>query len=234
LAVLVVDRRGVASAISKKQRARPSAKMPDGSTIEVLMGKKDPRVDAYIAKSADFARPILSHLRAIVHKACPEVEETMKWSMPHFDYKGIMCGMSAFKAHCAFGFWKASLVLEEGAQRDAMGHFGRITSRRDLPPDRTLIAYVKKAADLNDRGVTVARKPAAPKKPVRVPPDLAAALKRSAAARQRFDAFSPSHKREYVEWIVEAKTDATRKKRVTTALEWIAEGKGRNWKYLPK
>ena len=195
------------------------------------MGKTDPRVDAYIAKSADFAKPILLHLRKLVHAACPEVEETIKWSFPHFDYKGMMCSMASFKGHCAFGFWKSSLVIGGDAERNAMGHFGRITSLDDLPPDKTLIAYVKKAAALNAGGVKVEKKPAAPKRPPTVPADLAAALKTNAAARKTFDAFSPSHKREYVEWITEAKTDATRAKRLQTTLGWLTEGKARNWKY---
>ena len=197
------------------------------------MGKTDPRIDQYIAKSADFAKPILMHLRKVVHAACPDVEETMKWSAPHFDYKGMMCGMSAFKSHCAFGFWKGSLVLDGPGLRDAMGHFGRITSVRDLPSDRVLTGYIKKAAKLNDAGVKVARKPPQPNKPLRVPADFAGALKKP-AARKAFDAFSPSHRREYVEWITEAKTDATRQKRMATAVEWLAEGKSRNWKYEPK
>ena len=198
------------------------------------MGKEDPRVDAYIAKSAAFAKPILRHLRKVVHAACPDVEETMKWSAPHFDYKGeMMCGMAAFKAHCAFGFWKSSLVLDGPAATDAMGQFGRITSVRDLPSDRTIAGYVKKAAKLNDEGIKVARKPATTKKPLRIPAAFTSALKKKPAARKAFDAFSPSHRREYVEWITEAKSDATRQKRMATAVEWLAEGKSRNWKYEP-
>jgi uncharacterized protein YdeI (YjbR/CyaY-like superfamily) len=195
------------------------------------MGKPDPRVDAYIAKSADFAKPILLHLRKLVHTACPEVEETIKWSFPHFDYKGMMCSMASFKGHCAFGFWKSSLVLDGDADRNAMGHFGRITSLDDLPPDKTLVAYVKKAAALNAGGVKIEKKRAAPRKPPKVPADLAAALRTNAAARKTFDAFSPSHRREYIEWITEAKTDTTRAKRLQTTLGWLAEGKARNWKY---
>ena len=198
------------------------------------MPKTDPRVDQYIAKSADFAKPILLHLRKIVHTACPDVEETMKWSFPHFDYRGeMMCAMAAFKEHCSFGFWKASLVLDETTE-DAMGHFGKIRSLKDLPSARELTAYVKKAAKLNDEGIKVARKPAAPKKALPVPPIFAAALKKSPAARKTFDGFSPSHRRDYLEWITEAKTDATRQKRVATAVEWLAEGKTRNWKYERK
>lgn len=131
------------------------------------MGTNDPRVDAYIAKSAEFARPILEHLRALVHKACPDVQETMKWSFPHFDYKGIVCSMASFKHHCAFGFWKASLMKDPHkilSSDEAMGHLGKITSLNDLPSDRVMIAYIKEAAALNEAGVKVSRpKPAAKK-----------------------------------------------------------------------
>jgi uncharacterized protein YdeI (YjbR/CyaY-like superfamily) len=198
------------------------------------VGKRDPRVDQYIAKSAGFAKPILTHIRKVVHEACPDVEETMKWSMPHFDYKGMMCGMAAFKEHCAFGFWKASLVLGDPGAGDGMGSFGRVTSIKDLPSVRQLTAYVKKAAQLNDDGVKVARGKSAPKKPITMPPVFAAALKMNKAAHKAFAAFSPSHQREYLEWITEAKTDATRTKRMATAVAWLAEGKSRNWKYEPK
>lgn len=195
------------------------------------MGQKDPRIDAYIEKSADFARPILKHLRKVVHAACPEVEETMKWSFPHFDYKGeMMCSMASFKGHCAFGFWKASLVLGDKATDGAMGHLGRITSLDDLPPERTLASYVKKAAKLNDQGVKVARAPRRARPDVALPGDLARALKKKKALTT-FEAFPPSHRREYVEWIVEAKGEDTRKRRLESAVQWIAEGKPRNWKY---
>ena len=198
------------------------------------MGKKDPRVDAYIEKSADFAKPILKQLRATVHETCPDCEETLKWSMPHFEYKGLMCGMAAFKNHATFGFWKGSLVLPDvgtAVAKDGMGHLGKLASVDDLPPKKTLTGYIKKAMALNDEGVQPARKPKAAPKPVKVPADLSAALKKNKKAKTTFDAFPPSHKREYVEWITEAKTDATRTRRLTTAVEWIANGKGRNWKY---
>lgn len=196
------------------------------------MGTRDARVDAYIEKSADFARPILTHLRTLVHAACPEVEETMKWSFPHFDYKGeMMCSMASFKAHCAFGFWKASLVLGDKATDGAMGHLGRITSLDDLPSDRTLTSYVKKAAKLNDEGVKAVRAPRRPQAELEIPEDLTKALKKNRKALTTFEAFPPSHKREYVEWIVEAKGADTRKRRLESAVEWIAEGKARNWKY---
>jgi uncharacterized protein YdeI (YjbR/CyaY-like superfamily) len=194
------------------------------------MGKKDPRVDAYIAKSADFAKPILRHLREIVHKGCPEVEETMKWSFPHFMYRGMLCSMAAFKGHCAFGFWKGKLIVP--ANPEAMGSFGRITKLSDLPRDSVLIGYVGEAARLNETGEKIERKPPQRKKALATPPDLAAAMKKNAKARATFEGFSPSHRREYVEWITQAKTEETRKKRLDAAVEWMSEGKPRNWKYM--
>ena len=195
------------------------------------MGKKDPRVDAYIEKSADFAQPILKHLRKVVHAGCPGVEETIKWSVPHFDYNGdMMCSMAAFKAHCAFGFRNPNLVLGEKASEGAMGHLGRITSLKDLPPEKTLVSSVKKAAKLNDEGVKE-KWDRRPRGAFDIPDDLTKALKKNKKAQTTFEAFPPSHKREYVEWIVEAKGEDTRKRRLETAVEWIAEGKPRNWKY---
>src|ERR1044071_9454020 len=195
------------------------------------MPANDPRVDAYIAKSADFAKPILHHLRRLVHAACPGVEETIKWSFPHFDYKGMLCSMAAFKQHCTFGFWKATLILgkarsEGDVAADAMGQFGRIISLSDLPGDQILIGYIKKAAALNDAGIKL---PALPRPKVRkdlvVPADLAVALKRNKQARTTFENFSYSHKKEYVEWITEARRPETRKQRLETAIQWMAEGK---------
>lgn len=195
------------------------------------MPATDPRVDAYIAKSAEFAQPILEHLRAVVHAACPEVEETMKWSFPHFMYKGMMCSMASFKAHCALNFWKAELLMDD-INREAMGHFGRITSVKDLPSKKVLSAYIKQAMQLNDDGVAApARaKPATPR-PLVIPEDLNAALDAAPAARKHFDSFTPGKQREYADWLTEAKTKATRARRREQAVEWIAEGKARNWKY---
>ena len=199
------------------------------------MGKKDPRVDAYIAKSADFAKPILTEIRAVVHDACPNVEETMKWSFPHFDYKGMMCSMAAFKEHCAFGFWKASLILGgNGRSDEAMGQFGRIMALSDLPSKKLMRGYIQKAMALNDSGTTIKRQPKEPKKAIPVPADFMAAVKKNNRALVSFEAFSPSHRREYLEWITEAKTDDTRKRRIAQAIEWLAQGKSRHWKYEPK
>ena len=202
--------------------------------------KKDSRFDAYIAKAAPFSRPILKHLRKVVHAACPGVTETIKWGHPSFDYKGPMAGMAAFKEHCTFGFWKHGLVakkLGKLPQREgtAWGTFGRITSVKDLPAETSLIRFVKIAAELNDQGVKVTRK-VTPKseRSVEVPEDLTAALIGNQKALASFDTFSYSKKKDYVEWLNEAKTDATRKKRLETAVDWIAQGKGRNWKYERK
>lgn len=194
------------------------------------MGKRDPRVDAYIEKSAEFARPILNRLREVVHSACPEVQEKMKWSMPHFDYQGPICGMAAFKEHCAFGFWKGSLVVEK-ASDEAMGQLGRIASLRDVPSKKTLTAWIRKAMKLNEEGVKAPRAPRPKKAEAEMPEDLRKALAKNAKARAAFEGFSPSHRREYVEWIEEAKRAETRARRLGTAIEWMAEGKSRNWKY---
>ena len=199
------------------------------------MGKQDPRVDAYIAKSADFAKPILVRIREVVHEACPDVEETLKWSMPAFMYHGILCGMAAFKEHAAFNLWKERLIVDSESDREAMGQFGRLTKVSDLPSKKVLTGYLRKAMALNEAGEKAPkiRKPGLPRKaiPSDPPPDLAAALKTNAKARATFDGFSPSHKREYVEWIVEAKREETRQRRVLQAIEMLAEGKTRHWKY---
>lgn len=199
------------------------------------MGSRDPRIDAYIAKSADFARPILTQLRETVHAACPDVQETMKWSMPHFDYKGIMCGMASFKQHATFGFWKASLIDGLGPNSadggDSMGNLGRLASVDDLPARKVLTGYIRQAMRLNDEGITVAKPKKTPKPEAKVPAELAAALKKNRKAAATFESFPPSHRRDYVEWIADAKRDETRAKRVAQAVEWMAEGKSRNWKY---
>lgn len=196
------------------------------------MGKRDPRVDAYIEKSPDFARPILNSLRDVVHSACPDVEETMKWNTPTFTYHGMLCGMAAFKQHCMFGFWKGSLFLpKSGGPGRTMRNYGRVTKRSDLPSDKVLAGYVKKAMKLNEEGVTAPRRSRAEPRTVVVPEILQTALKKNSKARKTFDSFSPSHKREYAEWITQAKTEETRQRRVATAVEWLAKGKSRNWKY---
>jgi uncharacterized protein YdeI (YjbR/CyaY-like superfamily) len=196
------------------------------------MPTTDPRIDAYIENSADLARPILTHFRELVHKACPEVTETIKWGMPAFEYKGPLCGMAAFKAHCAINFWKESLLGTDAfpAEKTGMGSFGRVTSKSDLPGDKVMLALLKKAVELNEKGIK-AEKKAKPKAEIVVPEILASALKKNKKAAATFDNFSPSCKREYIEWITEAKTEPTREKRLATTIEWLSEGKRRNWKY---
>ncbi len=198
------------------------------------MATRDPRIDAYIAKSAEFAQPILIHLRELVHAACPDVEETMKWSFPHFMYKGMIVGMASFKAHCALAFWKGSLIVDKhGQNTKAMGQFGRITSVKDLPAKKAIVGFVKQAMNLNDEGVpSPARsKPKAKKAPLSVPHDVVTALDANKKARATFDGFPPSARREYVDWITEAKTETTRARRLATAVDWMSEGKRRMWKH---
>ncbi len=201
------------------------------------MGKRDKKVDAYIAKSADFAQPILIHFRELVHKACPEVEEVIKWGFPNFDYKGVLCNMAAFKQHCSIGFWNAAMMNDpkkilQVAERGGMGNFDRITSLKDLPADKILLDFIKQAAELNDNGVkrkvTVTPKGS---KTIETPEYFAKALKKNKIAEKVFEEFAYSHRKEYIQWFEEAKTEETRNKRIAQAIEWITEGKGRNWKY---
>lgn len=203
------------------------------------MGNKDKRIDAYISKSAEFAKPILNHLRILVHAACPNVQETIKWSFPHFDYKGMMCSMAAFKNHCAFGFWKSAIMKDAkamiGKNEYAMGHLGKITSLKDLPPDKKITEWVKEAMKLNDDDVKLPeRKKIDKNQEIEIPPSFQKALDKNIKALTTFNNFSPSHKREYIEWINEAKTDETKNKRIDTTIEWVTEGKSRNWKYMKK
>jgi uncharacterized protein YdeI (YjbR/CyaY-like superfamily) len=205
------------------------------------MGKKDARIDAYIAKAADFAKPVLSHLRELVHTACPGVEETWKWSFPNFMYKGaIMCNMAAFKEHCAFGFWKASLMKDadkilENRDKEGMGHMGKIYSLKDLPKDSVLKKYIKEAMKLNEEGVKLpARQKVSEKekKELKTPDYFLKELKKNKKAEKVYNEFSYSKKKEYIEWFEDAKTEPTRDKRIAEALGWLAEGKSRNWKYV--
>jgi len=222
------------------------------------MSQTDPRIDAYIAQAAPFAQPILEHLRAVVHAACPQVEETIKWGMPSFVYGGkILCGIGAFKQHATFGYWQGASVVGASPERsrEAMGQFGRLTKVGDLPGKRELSKLLKQAMVLIDaRGKKTAGRTAAntaaagrtatsdvpasktraPKPPVVIPDDLAAAFKKNAKARATYAGFPVSQQREYVEWIESAKREQTRSGRVAQAVEWMAEGKIRNWKYVAK
>jgi uncharacterized protein YdeI (YjbR/CyaY-like superfamily) len=199
------------------------------------MPRTDKRIDAYIAKAPDFAKPILTRVRALVHEGAPHCEETLKWGHPSFVQDGLLCGMAAFKEHCAVNFWKSALIL--GSDRQTNGPAGvlrRIRSMKDLPPKRKFVGYVRRAVELNATGTKVPRPPARPRQPITIPDEFRRALARNAAARRAFEGFSPSHQREYLEWITDAKQDATRERRIAQALEWLAEGKPRNWKYMRK
>ena len=197
------------------------------------MTKRDPRVDAYIAKAPEFARPVLTHIRKVIHSAIPDVEESVKWSAPAFEYKGIICILASFKEYCALNLWKGPLILKNGdkAVDDPAGNFGKLRTVGDLPSDKILGGYFKQAAKLNEEGIAVKKKSAGKKAPPTIPPVLSAALAKNSKARAAFETFSPSHQREYIEWITEAKTEDTRLRRLETAIEWMAEGKSRNWKY---
>jgi uncharacterized protein YdeI (YjbR/CyaY-like superfamily) len=200
---------------------------------------QDARVDAYIAKAAPFAQPILDHLRMLVHKACPEVEETIKWGFPFFMYRGIvLSNMSAFKAHCSFGLWgpeiRAVLAKDGLSPSNSAMSFGRITRIEELPKDKALLGYLRQAAGFiatGERTTSISRLKKTPKAAIKMPAELAALLKKNKAAAKMFAEFSPSCKREYVEWVTEAKRPETRDRRIVQAIEWIAEGKTRNWKY---
>jgi uncharacterized protein YdeI (YjbR/CyaY-like superfamily) len=237
-------RKATASPAQKRSPApapkRKSTSTPNGSHSPKRGASYLPQVDEYIAAAPAFAQPILHHIRELVHKALPDVEEDIKWSMPFFIYRGLMVGnMAAFKQHCSFGLWgkeaAADLRADGLYDRKAMGVLGKLTSLKDLPPDREFIKYVRAAAAEIETGARTTNysrsKPSAPKPPPEVPTSLAAALKKNKAAAAQFAAMPPGCKREYCEWIAEAKRDETREKRAATAVEWIAEGKRRNWKY---
>lgn len=200
------------------------------------MATQSPKVDAYIAKSAEFAKPILEKIRKAFHKAHPQIEETIKWGFPHFEHKGVLGSMAAFKNHVSWGFWKGSLMNDpEGIINvvgdTTMGH-NKVTKASELPSEKVIVAYVREAIRLNEEGVKVPRAPRSKVVEAEVPADLAAALKKSPAARKTFENFPPSQKNEYVTWITEAKQEATRKRRLAQAIEWMSEGKYRNWKYM--
>lgn len=193
---------------------------------------QDPRIDAYIAKAAAFAQPILTHVRGVVHRASPDITETIKWSMPFFDYNGApLANMAAFKAHAAFGFWRRDGAGPEKEDEGAMGQFGKLVSLDDLPDEPTLIGMIHDAMALIDAGAKTRRPPKQPKPELTMPDDLKAALDAVPEAERRFAAFPPGAQREYIEWVVEAKQPATRAKRIGQAVEWCAENKRRHWKY---
>ena len=191
------------------------------------MPKKNPRVDAYIARSADFAKPILNRIRKLVRAACPDVQETIKWNSPFYEYKGILLATPAFKRHCALIFWKGRLFLG----KDQKATLRRLTTLSELPGDKILTGYIRKAVALNEAGIKAPRPKPKARKAVVVPDYFLAALKKSKKALAVFERFRPSHKREYIEWIVDAKREETRTKRIKAAITLMTQGKSRNWKY---
>lgn len=197
-------------------------------------------IDKYINDAAPFAQPILNHLRKLVHAACPEAEEKIKWGFPHFDYKGeMMCSMASFKQHASFGFWKAPLmkdpVLKETAASEvAMGHLGKITSLKDLPSDKKITSWIKEAMKLNDDGVKMVKTKQVKTTELVIPSYFTKALQKNKKALSCFESFSTSAKKEYVSWVDDAKSEDTRDKRIEQSIDWLAEGKPRNWKYMKK
>jgi uncharacterized protein YdeI (YjbR/CyaY-like superfamily) len=195
------------------------------------MAKKDKRVDAYIAKAPDHAKPVLEKIREVFHAGAPDCEETLKWGHPAFMQNGILGGMAAFTEYCAFNLWKQKLILGDAVQQGSAGSIGKIASVKDLPPKKTLVGDIKKAVELNASGVKAPRLPAK-KKQLEMPAEFMAAIRKNKKALAGYEKFSPSQQREYVEWIVDAKQEATRDRRIAQAVEWLAEGKPRNWKYM--
>ena len=199
------------------------------------MRNTDQRVDEYIEGASPFARPIIKHLRGLIHDVCPDVHESIKWGFPAFDHHGYLCGIAAYKAHCSFTFWKGKLLKDEEGileivGKTGMGHLGKITSVYDLPEDRILEAYIREAAGLNEKGVQVPRQTVSVEE-IDTPGFIIAALKQNPGALEVYQSFSNYNKKEYVEWITGAKTEATRARRLEQAVEWIGQGKTRNWKY---
>lgn len=193
---------------------------------------RDSRIDAYLAKAQPFARPILEHVRKRVHAVIPDVEETLKWSMPSYTQGGaILLITAAFKAHVAINFWRGQDMRGDAASADAMGQFGKITSIADLPGDKEFDALIAEAARLATAPKAPRKTKHDPKPSSELHPAFAAALAANPAAKATLDGFSPSARRDYLDWIGEAKQDATRDKRIATAVEWLAEGKKRHWKY---
>lgn len=196
------------------------------------MGHRDPRVDDYIRKAAPFAQPILAELRERMHTACPDLVETIKWRVPAFEHGGLLAGMAAFKKHCSFGFWKDAPLRELPGLAVILDAVGRTTSLDDLPARGAFTKAVKHALALNADGAAVTKRVPKPKRaPIAMHPEFARALASSKRAKATFAAFPPGAQREYLEWIAEAKQAATRARRIDQAVEWLAEGKRRNWKY---
>ncbi len=200
------------------------------------MATKDPRVDIYIAEAGEFARPILQHLRKVIHQGCPAAVETIKWGCPFFDYQGLLCGFAAFKAHCSMFFWRdidvSRWLPKTNTAGAGMGQFGKLTSMADLPKDSVLLACVRAAVEQRDSPASKPKRARKPGKELPVPADLKKALAANAKAATTFKIFAPSHRRAYLDWIADAKQPATRARRLQTTIEWLSAGKPQNWKYL--
>ena len=201
------------------------------------MSDFNPKVDEYFAKSEEFAIPIMEYLRQIIHDTCPDVVEVMKWGFPHFDYKGdMMCILGSFKKHCSFSLYKAELMVDPKIAESVkagqkMGYLDKIKSVSDLPEEKVLVAYIKEAMTLNEKGIKKVKPKTEPKQPIEIPDYFSEKLALNPKAKEIFESQSPSFRKEYLVWIIDAKTDATRQKRIEESLEWITEGKGRFWKY---
>lgn len=202
------------------------------------MATKDPRVDAYIEDAGAFARPILTHLRKLIHQGCPDAKETIKWGSPFFEYKGVLCGLAAFKAHCSLFFWRdidvSQWLPKTNTAGAGMGQFGKLSSLAELPKDSVILTCMRAAVEQRNSPKSKAKRARQPGKELPVPDDLKKALAKNKKAAETFKAFAPSHRREYIDWITEAKRPETREQRVQTTVGWVAEGKQRNWKYMAR
>ncbi len=201
----------------------------------MVKGNRISEVDAYIKKSPEFARPILVKLRALFHRADSRIQETMKWGVPHFEYKGIVGSFAAFKQHVGFGFWKSKLLKDPanlfGGDPKASMSSSKLTSIKHLPADKVILSYIQRAVELNEEEVIVPKE--VNRRPKLTAPDFfVAALKKNKKAQTNFQAFSETNRRDYIEWLIDAKQKETQKRRLATALNWLAEGKPRNWKYM--
>lgn len=199
------------------------------------MGARFVEVDAYIVRAAPFARPILKRLRKLFHQGCPQIDEKIKWGFPSFEYKGLLGGFAAFKQHVDFGFWKGKLLKDRTgyfAKRKTDSMLGmKLRDISELPPDKVLLDLIRQAAKLNEKGIKLPPRKKKPKTALSIPPDFATAIRKNKKALATFDAFSYSCRREYIEWIAEAKREETRNRRIEQAIDWMAQGKPRNWKY---
>jgi uncharacterized protein YdeI (YjbR/CyaY-like superfamily) len=193
---------------------------------------RDARIDAYMEKAQPFARPILAKVRERAHAAVPGIEESIKWGMPAYLTGGkLVLITAAFKVHAALNFWRGQELESTHGAVGAMGQFGRIRSLEELPDDAELDRLIREAAELAATAPAPRKTKHEPKPAPELHPEFAAALARVPKAKAALDGFPPSARRDYLEWIGEAKQESTRAKRIASAVEWLNEGKKRNWKY---